>query len=139
MEAKKIIASTMVICSMLVPSTEALAYSSGSSSFLPLAISAVSTVGTLSVITESSASWVIAGVEASAQSTVYILRRLNDGVVSSITVAGQSMTAGSVAVGASVQASALGLGVLLSVGNDVIGFVPNKQGQVLFHNQILSR
>ena len=77
----------------------------------------------------------VVAVEASADGAVWVLERASDGARLSVRVAGTA----SVAVGSSVQVTALAAGWVLSQGGRVLALVPNALGQALLHHQQVAR
>jgi len=109
------------------------AASAGSS--LPVAVSVVAGA-TVSV---AAGHWTVEAVDLSGQAAVWVLRRGVDGVRLSLNVSQAGARALSVPVGATLTASAVVGGWLLSQGEQVVAYVPTDTRQVWLHHEELVR
>lgn len=129
-------AALAAACAGLTPQT-ALAYGDGGSeasaalSALPVAVSVVAP----SAVLTAGASLVVVAVEVTAAGTVWVLKRVSDGVKVSVRFAGKVVTGTSVAVGTAVSVVVVGTGMLLSAAGQAIAFIPNEIGASLMHNE----
>lgn len=98
---------------------------------LPIAVS----VAAPSIVLTAGASLVVVAVEVTASGTVWVLKRVSDGVKVSVRFAGKVATGASVAVGTAVTVVVVGTGVLLSAAGQAIAFIPNEIGASLMHNE----
>src|SRR5215208_6704675 len=89
------------------------------------------------ILSAAGAVFVVKSVDAGALSTMFVLERASDGVQISLEI-GRASAKASPAVGDVVSASATGAGVILSVGYEVVAFVPNALGRSLLHNERLT-
>lgn len=89
-------------------------------------------------LSETGAMLVVKTVQSTARGTVYVLERASDGARASIEVSGQALAQGSLAVGASVQVTVLGSGLVLSAAGQAIALIPNALGRALLHNERLT-
>ncbi|CAN5138390.1 hypothetical protein BH11PSE11_BH11PSE11_05380 [soil metagenome] len=113
-------------------------------SALPVASLVVGSAGVGSVVALPSA--LVAGgavlivktVEVSARGTLYVLERASDGVELSVEIAGNTARSASMVAGATVTASVISAGVVLSAAGQVIAFIPNELGLALMHTERLS-
>jgi hypothetical protein len=65
---------------------------------------------------------------------VYAMERVSDGTRLSIEIATRGVRHVSVLAGATVKATLLNTGIVLTAGSEAIGFVPNALGRALLHN-----
>ena len=86
-------------------------------------------------LTVSGATLVVRAVEASARGTVWVLERASDGARVSVEWSGRAAHAASIAVGTAVTVSVIAAGAVLSVGSEVLCFIPNAMGQGLLHHE----
>ncbi|OWQ86114.1 hypothetical protein CDN98_13860 [Roseateles terrae] len=110
---------------------EAGSEASAALSALPVAVSVVAP----SVVLTAGASLVVVAVEVTAAGTVWVLKRVSDGVKVSVRFAGKVVTGASVAVGTAVTVIVVGTGVVLSAAGEAIAFIPNEIGASLMHNE----
>lgn len=82
--------------------------------------------------------YVIKGVEASAQGTVYVVENISNGVRGSVTVAANISGAASVGVGESVRFVTTTSGMLLVAAGKVLAIIPNELGRALMKSEKLS-
>ncbi len=129
-------AALAAACAWLAPQT-AMAHGDGGSeasaalSALPVAVSVVAP----SAVLTAGASLVVVAVEVTAAGTVWVLKRVSDGVKVSVRFAGKVVTGASVAVGTAVSVVVVGTGMLLSAAGEAIAFIPNEIGASLMHNE----
>ncbi|ALV04676.1 hypothetical protein [Roseateles depolymerans] len=129
-------AALAAACTWMTPQT-ALAHGDGGSeasaalSGLPIAVSVVAP----SMVLTAGASLVVVAVEVTASGTVWVLKRVSDGVKVSVRFAGKVVTGASVAVGTAVTVVVVGTGLLLSAAGEAIAFIPNEIGASLMHNE----
>lgn len=98
---------------------------------LPIAVSATAPALVLS----GGAMLSLVAVHVVAEGTVWVLERASDGVRISVAFAAGAIVAGSLAVGAAVNAVAISAGWLLLVGSEVLAFVPNELGRALTYHE----
>lgn len=82
--------------------------------------------------------YVVKGVQASGEGTVYVLEKISDGVRGSLTIAGNVSGAASVGVGASVTFVATASGTLMVSAGKVLAIIPNELGRALLKSDKLS-
>lgn len=82
--------------------------------------------------------YVVKGVEASAEGTVYVLEKLGEGVRASVTVGANVSGAASIGVGESVSFVTTASGTLLVASGKVLAIIPNALGKALLKNERLS-
>ena len=104
-------------------------------SALPVAVVVAAPVALLS----GGAQLSVVAVEASAESTVWVLQRASDGARASVRLAGQAAGGASLAAGTVVTVTALGTGLLLSAAGQALAFVPNAVGAALMHNERVTK
>jgi hypothetical protein len=92
-----------------------------------------------SVLLAGGAVLTVKAVESTARGTVYVLERASDGARLSVEVVGSSVAVAGLAVGATVTASVIGTGVVLSAAGNAIAFIPNELGKALLHNERITR
>lgn len=128
-------------------SAQAQSEASAALSLLPVA----SVVGTASVagaaasavvavpvaLSVGGAALTVLAVEASAESTVYLLERASDGARASVRLAGHAVQGSAIAVGTVITVGVIGSGVVLSAAGEMIAFIPNAVGRALLHNERL--
>ncbi|WAC74004.1 hypothetical protein OU995_04535 [Roseateles sp. SL47] len=129
-------AALAATCTLMTPLTAAAHGDGGSEasaalSLLPVAVSVAAPVAVLS----AGASLVVVAVEVTASGTVWVLKRVSDGVKVSVRFAGKVAVGASVAVGTAVSVVVVGTGVLLSAAGEAIAFIPNEVGASLMHNE----
>lgn len=144
-----VLAAAMLVCTLAGTPQPAQAQSEASVvlSVLPVAsvvgaASAVgvgaSTVASLPLaLSVGGAVLVIEAVEASAHSTVYLLKRASDGAQVSVQVSGHAVSATAYGVGTVITCSVLASGVILSAAGEVLAFIPNALGRALLHDERL--
>lgn len=128
-------------------SAQAQSEASADLSLLPVA----SVVGTASVagaaasavvavpvaLSVGGAALTVVAVEASAESTVYLLERASDGARASVRLAGHAVQGSAIAVGTVITVGVIGSGVVLSAAGEMIAFIPTAIGRALLHNERL--
>ncbi len=129
-------AALAAVCTVMTPGTAAAHREAGSEasaalSALPVAVSVVAP----SVVLTAGASLVVVAVEVTAAGTVWVLKRVSDGVKVSVRFAGKVVTGASVVVGTAVTVIVMGTGVVLSAAGEAIAFIPNEIGASLMHNE----
>ena len=144
-----VLATTLFVCTLAGAPQPAQAQSEASIvlSALPVAsvVGATSTAGVgasavasiplaLSVV---GAVLTIEAVQASAHSTVYLLKRASDGAQVSVQVSGRAVSATAYGVGTVITCSVLASGVILSAAGEVLAFIPNALGRALLHDERL--
>ena len=100
-------------------------------SLLPVAVSVAAPVMVLS----AGAMLTVVAVEASANTTVWVLERASDGARASVELAGYVV----VGLGTAVAATVISTGWVLSAAGEAIAFVPNELGGALLYNERISR
>lgn len=132
-----LLSATLAAACAWLPVQPALAHGDGGSeasavlSGLPIAVSVVAP----SVVLTAGASLVVVAVEVTAAGTVWVLKRVSDGVKVSVRFAGKVATGASVVVGTAVTVVVVGTGMLLSAAGQAIAFIPNEIGASLMHNE----
>ena len=104
-------------------------------SLLPVALSVALPV----VLVAGAGSVVVAGVEASAEGTVWLIENVADGAKGSIRFAGSAIVGSAVAVGTVVVVTVVATGMVLSSAGHAIAFIPNEIGRTLSYNQRVSQ
>jgi len=104
-------------------------------SMLPIAVSVAAPV----MILSAGATLSVVAVEASAESTVWVLERASDGARASVTLSAQTAGALSVAAGTVVLVTAFSAGWVLSAAGHAIAFIPNEIGAALLYNERVTR
>jgi hypothetical protein len=87
------------------------------------------------VLSSPGAVFVVRGVQAGAYATVYTLERVADGARVNVEVATRGLRPASVAAGATVTATLLSTGVVLTAASEAIAYVPNALGRALLHTE----
>ena len=82
--------------------------------------------------------YVVKGVEASADGTVYVLEKVGEGIRGSVTVGANVSGAASVGVGESVSFVTSASGTLLAASGKVLAIIPNALGRALLKSEKLS-
>lgn len=82
--------------------------------------------------------YVVKGVQASANGTVYVLEKISDGARGSVTISGNVSGAASVGMGESVRFVATSAGMLLVSAGKVLAIIPNELGKALMKSDKLS-
>jgi uncharacterized membrane protein len=90
------------------------------------------------VLATTGAVLLVKAVQATAQSTVYVLERASDGAQASVEILGKGIAGASVVAGTAVTVSVISAGVVLSAAGEAIAFIPNAVGRALLHNERLS-
>jgi len=90
-------------------------------------------VGGSAELLRAGASFVVAGVTATSDASVIVLRDVASGSQASVRVASDVAQAGSIAVGETVSVVAEATGASLLVGGRVVAFVPNEVGRRLVY------
>lgn len=102
------------------------------------AISVVASVVVPAMFISEAGTYVVKGVQASGEGTVYVLEKISDGVRGSLTIAGNVSGAASVGVGESVRFVATSAGMLLVSAGKVLAVIPNELGHALMKSDKLS-
>lgn len=100
-------------------------------SLLPVAV----VIAAPALVLSAGATLSVVAVEASADSTVWVLERASDGARASVKLAGHSATA----IGTGVVVTAMSAGWLLSAAGQAIAFIPNEIGKSLLYNERVTR
>jgi hypothetical protein len=100
-------------------------------SLLPVAV----VIAAPALVLSAGATLSVVAVEASAESTVWVLERASDGARASVKLAGHSATA----IGTGVVVTAMSAGWLLSAAGQAIAFIPNEIGKSLLYNERVTR
>jgi hypothetical protein len=139
--------AALILASTSLPAT-AQSEASVALSLLPVASVAVTGVaasgaaGALSaapiILSTVGAIFVIKAIEITAKGTVYILERASDGARVSVEILGTSIKSTAISVGATVTASVIGAGIVLSAAGQVIAFIPNELGKALLYSERLT-
>jgi hypothetical protein len=98
-------------------------------SLLPVAIS----VAAPAMLLSGGVALSVVAVHASAEGTVLVLERASDGARASVHLAGNAV----VGIGASVTATVIGAGWVISAAGEAIAFIPNELGRALLYNERL--
>ncbi|ALU91705.1 hypothetical protein Hrubri_4560 [Herbaspirillum rubrisubalbicans M1] len=106
--------------------------------FSPSTVSVVISVGLPALFISQTGRYVVKGVEASADGTVYVLEKLGEGVRGSVTVGTNVSGAASIGVGESVSFVTTTSGTLLVAAGKVLAIIPNALGEALLKNVKLS-
>ncbi|WDZ95993.1 hypothetical protein Herbaro_21355 [Herbaspirillum sp. WKF16] len=101
-------------------------------------ISVVTSVVLPAMFISEAGTYVVKGVQASGQGTLYVLEKASDGVRGSLTIAGNISGAVSVGVGESVRFVATSSGMLLVSAGKVLAIIPNELGRALMKSDKLS-
>lgn len=125
-------ASSVVVMLALTPAANAHHPGASEASALSLLPVAVSVAAPAMVLSGGVALAVVA-VHASAEGTVLVLERASDGARASVHLAGHA----AIGIGASVAATAIGAGWVLSAAGEAIAFIPNELGRALLYNERL--
>jgi hypothetical protein len=99
-------------------------------SALPIASAAVP-----ALLTSAGAVFVVDDMQAGAYATVYTLVRVCDGARVNVEVATRGRKQASVVAGATVTATRLSTGVVLTSASEAIAYVPNALGRALLDNE----
>lgn len=94
--------------------------------------------GDLSLPAVLSGYLVVVAVQQTAGGVVWVLERASDGARMSVQVAGRGVAGASVATGATIAASAIDAGTILTSAGKVLAFIPNAVGRALLHNEQLT-
>jgi hypothetical protein len=86
-------------------------------------------------LAESGAELVVVGVQASADGSVYLLRRASDGAEASIAFSREVAGGISLATGDVLVSTTLAAGTLLSLAGEALAFIPNAFGETLLHHE----
>jgi hypothetical protein len=100
-------------------------------SLLPVAV----VIAAPALVLSAGATLSVVAVEASAESTVWVLERASDGARASVKLAGHSASA----IGTGVVVTAMSAGWLLSAAGQAIAFIPNEIGKSLLYNERVTR
>lgn len=104
---------------------------SGLSVALPVAVSVTGTALVLS----AGATLVVVSVQATAHGTVWVLQRASDGARVSVRWSADGVKAASMAVGATLEVTAISAGLLLTSASEAMAFIPNELGASLIHHE----
>jgi hypothetical protein len=69
---------------------------------------------------------------------VLVLERASDGARASVELTGRGLAGLVMGVGAVIDCSVIGSGVVLSAAGEAIAFIPNALGRALLHDERLS-
>ncbi|QTD45875.1 hypothetical protein [Ottowia testudinis] len=96
---------------------------------------ASSVVAVPAALLVSGAVLTVKAVEVSARGTVFVLERASDGAAVSVELGASAAGSVALGVGASVVATVIASGVILSAAGEVLCFIPNAIGRALLHNE----
>lgn len=102
------------------------------------AVSVAASVLLPAAFISSAGQYVVKGVQASADGTVYVLENVSNGVRGSVTLAANASGAASVGVGESVKFVATSAGMLLVSAGKVLAIIPSELGRALMKSEKLS-
>ncbi|MFL9926285.1 hypothetical protein PQR62_18565 [Herbaspirillum lusitanum] len=102
------------------------------------AISVVASVVAPAFFISEASEYVVKGVEASANGTVYVLEKIGSGVRGSVTVGANISGAMSVGVGEVIKLSTTAAGTLLISAGKVLAIIPNALGKSLMQSRKIS-
>lgn len=106
---------------------------SGLSVVLPVAVSVAGSV----LIFSAATTLVVVSVQATAYGSVWVLQRVSDGMRVSVRWSAEGAKAASMAVGTTLEVTALSAGWLLTSASEAMAFIPNELGGALiFHEQM---
>ncbi len=100
-------------------------------SLLPIAVVSAAPVALIA----SGARLSVVGVQASGNATVWVLERASDGARATLRLAGNA----SVAVGTTVEVTAMSVGWVLSAAGKAIACIPNEVGASLLYSERVTR
>jgi hypothetical protein len=133
---KKLILSIAAALALAGPvRAQSTASEASALSMLPIAVSVAAPVALLS----AGAVLTVVSVYTVAEGTVWVLERASDGARASITLSGQMAAGASAVVGASVVATVISTGWVLSAAGQAIAFIPNEVGKALLYNERITR
>lgn len=106
---------------------------SGLSVVLPVAVSVAGSV----LIFSAATTLVVVSVQATAYGSVWVLQRVSDGMRVSVRWGAEGARAASMAVGTTLEVTALSAGWLLTSASEAMAFIPNELGgSLIFHEQM---
>jgi len=132
---RSLIAAAVLASSLGAAQAHPNASDASALSMLPIAVSVAAPV----MIFSAGATLSVVAVEASAESTVWVLERASDGARASVTLSAQTAGALSVAAGTVVLVTAFSAGWVLSAAGHAIAFIPNEIGAALLYNERVTR
>ena len=104
-------------------------------SALPVAVS----VAASTVVLAGGLVLSVVAVEASAEGSVWILKRASDGVQISVRFAGRVVSGIALSAGTAITVSVTSAGYVLSAASEAIAFIPNELGARLLYNERVTR
>jgi hypothetical protein len=107
-------------------------------SVLPVASIVGSVVAVPLALSVTGAVLTVTAVEASTVGVVLVLERASDGARASVELTGRGLAGLVMGVGAVIDCSVIGSGVVLSAAGEAIAFIPNALGRALLHDERLS-
>jgi hypothetical protein len=140
----KEIFSRLLAAATLAAATMAPAHAHGDASALstlsalPVASIVGSVVAVPLALSVTGAVLTVTAVEASTVGVVLVLERASDGARASVELTGRGLAGLVMGVGAVIDCSVIGSGVLLSAAGEAIAFIPNALGRALLHDERLS-
>lgn len=99
----------------------------------PVAVLSVAPVAILS----AGVTLTVIAVEATANGTVWLLRRATDGATASLRFSGQAAASTAIAAGTVLSVTVVAAGWLLSAAGEVVCLIPNALGESLLYNERL--
>lgn len=102
------------------------------------ALSVVASVAAPALFLSEGGEYLVKGVQASANGSVYLLEKIGSGVRGSVTVSANVSGAASVAVGNVIKLTASAAGMLLVSAGQVLAIIPNELGKALMKSKKLS-
>ncbi len=117
--ASEIISTASPIASVVLASAITTSVVSDAVAVVPASLK---TAGTL----------VIKGIEQTVKGVLYVLQGASDATQFSLLVATEST---SLVVGSTLTVSVVETGTILSSADEVVAFLPNSSGEILFHNE----
>ena len=112
-----------------------LSAASGLSLSVPVAIS----VAAPSAVLMAGAVFTVVAVQVAAESTVWVLERVSDGVRFSVTFGAELAGASVVVAGTVLSVTVVAAGCILSAAGEAIAFIPNELGRALVYDERITR
>ncbi len=132
--------SLMLLSQPLLAAPRQLSDASKGSEALSLGVAVVA-LGTMSAL-EGSGRIIVDSIEASAETTTLVLKRVADGASQASTVtlklSGKALEKTALVVGAGLEISVVSTGYILISAGKALAFIPNQLGQSLLHHEKLN-
>lgn len=132
--------SLMLLSQPLLAAPRQLSDASKGSEALSLGVAVVA-LGTMSAL-EGSGRIIVDSIEASAETTTLVLKRVADGASQASTVtlklSGKALEKTALVVGAGLEISVVSTGYILISAGKALAFIPNQLGQGLLHHEKLN-